>query len=90
MRSYINNSDKIVYWSANKGVVHNIVDSNEAPYTDYRPTEEISAFTGISSINKRQVASNVIIGSLNKMCIELGRQVRDILGLPFYENEIDI
>ena len=83
-------TDKIVYWSANKGVVHNIIESEDAPYTDFRPGEEISAFTGISSINKRQIASNVIIGSLNKLCVELGRQVRDILGLPFYENEIDI
>lgn len=70
--------------------MHNIVPSELAPYTDYRPNEEISAFTGISSINKRQIASNVIIGSLNKLVIELGRSVRDILGIPEIDNEIDI
>ena len=82
--------DKLTYWSANKGVVHSIVDSTEAPYTDFRPEEEISAFTGITSINKRQIASNIIIGSLNKLCIELGRKCREKLGIPFYNNEIDI
>ena len=80
--------DKLTYWSANKGVVHTIVPSNVAPYTDFRPNEEISAFTGISSINKRQIASNLIIGSLNKLCIELGRSVRDILGIPYMDEEI--
>lgn len=79
----------MVYWSANKGVIHSIIDSKDASYTDYRPNEEISAFTGITSINKRQIASNVIVGSLNKMCIELGRHVREIIGMPYYENEID-
>lgn len=82
--------DKLSYWSANKGTVHNIVPSDLAPYTDFRPHEEISAFTGISSINKRQIASNVIIGSLNKLVIELGRSIRDILGIPEIDNEIDI
>jgi hypothetical protein len=85
-----NLSDKIVYWSANKGVVHTIVPSENAPYTDFRKDEEVSCFTGISSINKRQIASNVIIGSLNKLCIELGRQVREIIGLPYYDNELNI
>lgn len=82
--------DKLTYWSANKGVVHSIVDSKEAPYTDFRPEEEISAFSGITSINKRQVASNIIVGSLNKLCIELGRQCRKKLGIPFYENELNM
>ncbi len=82
--------DKLTYWSANKGVVHAIVDSNEAPYTDFRPDEEISAFTGIASINKRQIASNIIIGSLNKLCIELGRKCREMLGMPFFDNEINL
>ena len=82
--------DKLSYWSANKGTVHNIVPSELAPYTDFRPDEEISAFTGISSINKRQIASNVIVGSLNKLMIELGRSVREELGIAPIENELDI
>lgn len=81
--------DKLSYWSANKGTIHSIVDSNNAPYTDFRPNEEISAFTGISSINKRQIASNILIGSLNKLMIELGRSVRDIMGIPPIDNELD-
>ena len=82
--------DKLTIFAANKGVVHNIIPSDVAPYTDFRPTEEISLYTGIATINKRQIASNLIVGSLNKLCIELGRSVRDILGIPFMENEIDI
>lgn len=82
--------DKLSIFSANKGVVHIIIPSEDAPYTDYRPNEEISLFTGISSINKRQIASNVIIGSLNKLVVELGRSVRDILGISEIDNEIDI
>ena len=82
--------DKLTYWSANKGVVHTIVDSNEAPYTDHRPDEEISAFTGIASINKRQIASNIIVGSLNKLCIELGRKCREMLDIPYYDNELNL
>jgi hypothetical protein len=82
--------DKLTYWSANKGVVHDIIDSKVAPYTDYRPDEEISAFTGIASINKRQIASNLLIGALNKLCIELARSCREKLGIPYYDNELDL
>ena len=82
--------DKLTIFAANKGVVHNIIPSEVAPYTDFRPDEEISLYTGIATINKRQIASNLIVGSLNKLCIELGRSVRDILGIPYIENEIDI
>ena len=80
--------DKITYWSANKGVIRNIIPSEMAPYTDFRPDEEISAYTGISSINKRQISSNLIVGSLNKLCIELGRSVREILGIPYMKDEV--
>ena len=82
--------DKLTIFAANKGVVHTIVPSENAPYSDFRPNEEISLYTGIATINKRQIASNLIVGSLNKLCIELGRSVRDILDIPFIENEIDI
>ena len=80
--------DKITYWSANKGVIRNIIPSELAPYTDFRPDEEVSAYTGISSINKRQISSNLIVGSLNKLCIELGRSVREILGIPYMKDEV--
>lgn len=82
--------DKLTIFAANKGVVHSIIPSEVAPYSDFRPNEEISLYTGIATINKRQIASNLIVGSLNKLCIELGRSVRDILDIPFIENEIDI
>ena len=80
--------DKLTIFSANKGVVHSIIESSNAPFTDFRPNEEISIFTGIATINKRQIASNLIVGSLNKLCVELGRSVRDILGMPYMEDEI--
>ena len=80
--------DKLVYYSANKGVTKYIIPDGKEPYTDFRPNETIDAFVGIASINKRMVTSTVVAGSLNKLMIELDRSCKDIAGIPWSEEKL--
>ena len=75
--------DKIVNWAALKGVIRNIPPEGEEPYSEYRPNEEISSMFSVDSINYRMVGSILIIGTINKGLIELDRQVKEIMGVPW-------
>ena len=75
--------DKIVYFSANKAVIDNIIPESKAPYTDFRPEEPVDAFVSVTSIDKRMVSSTLVYGSLQKLLIELDRSVKDILDIPY-------
>ena len=79
--------DKIVYFSANKAVIDNIIPESKAPYTDFRPKEPVDAFVSVTSIDKRMVSSTLVYGSLQKLLIELDRSVKDILNIPYDETE---
>lgn len=80
--------DKIVYYSANKGVEKDIFPVGQEPYTEYRPNEKIDAFAGETSIMKRMVASTITIGSINKLMVELDRHVKDIMDIPYDDSEV--
>ena len=80
--------DKIVFDRANKGIVKRIIPSEDAPYTDFRPNEEISAFAGIASFNARMITSPLKIGSVNKLMIELDRSCKDILGIKYDDSKV--
>lgn len=75
--------DKIVNWAALKGVIRNIPTKGLEPYSEYRPNEEISSMFSIDSINARMVGSILIVGAINKGLIELDRQVKEIMGIPW-------
>lgn len=79
--------DKIVYFSANKAVIDNIIPESKAPHTDFRPKEPVDAFVSVTSIDKRMVSSTLVYGSLQKLLIELDRSVKDILNIPYDETE---
>ncbi len=80
--------DKIVFDRANKGIIKDIIPKDKAPYTAFRPNEEISAFANVSSFNKRMVTSPMTMGALNKLMIELERSIKDILAVPYDDSKI--
>ena len=80
--------DKIVMDRANKGVIKDIIPSDQAPYTDFRPNEEVSVFANVSSFNNRMVVSPLIIGAINKLLIELDRSIKDILDIPYDDSKV--
>jgi hypothetical protein len=68
--------DKLVYYSALKGVAKDIFPKGKEPYTNFRPGEKVHSLLAISSVNARMVASVKKVGALNKTIIELDRAVR--------------
>lgn len=75
--------DKVVFYSANKGVVKNIFPEGEEPRSDFRPNEKINAFVGITSINGRMVTSIQHVAAINKILIELDRKSKEIMGFKW-------
>lgn len=75
--------DKVVAQSANKGVVKGIFPKGQAPFSEYRPNEEIHALFAARSFNARMVTSVWSSGAINKCMIELDRQVKEIMGLDW-------
>lgn len=80
--------DKLVYDRANKGILKDIIPADQAPYTEFRPNEEISGFANVSSFNNRMVSSPLKIGALNKLLIELDRSCKDILGIEYDDSKV--
>ena len=80
--------DKIVYFAANKATIKNIIPEKDTPYTDFRPNEKIDAFVSQISIDKRLVNSIPINGAINKLLIEMDRNVRDILNIPYDDSKV--
>ncbi len=75
--------DKTVAQSANKGVVKNIFPEGMEPFSEYRPEEKIHALYAARSFNARMVTSVWTSGAINKCMIELDRQVKEIMGIPW-------
>lgn len=75
--------DKLVYYSALKGVIKGIFPKGEEPYTDFRPNEKIRSFLTASSISRRMTGSIIKIGILHKILIELDRKIKDIYNIPW-------
>lgn len=75
--------DKIIYYSALKGVVKDIFPKNKEPYTDFRPDEKVHSLLSLGSVNGRMVTSVMINGAISKVLIELDRKVKEMAGIPF-------
>lgn len=75
--------DKLVLYTANKGVQHDFFPIGLEPTSEFRPDEKIHAFGSLSAINKRKVTSVTKVALINKSIIELTRKVKDILGIKF-------
>ena len=79
--------DKIVWYSANKGVNKGLFPEGEEPYTDLRPNEVIDGFITNTSVNGRMVCSIAVVGSLNKLMVELDRKCKDMLGIKYDDSK---
>lgn len=75
--------DKVVFYSANKGILKYIIPDGQEPTTSFRPEEPIDAFVSVTSINARMVTSTVLYGSLAKLMVELDRTCKDMMEVPY-------
>lgn len=75
--------DKLIYYSANKGVVKDIFPEGKEPKSSYRPKEKIHSLLAMDSINGRMVSSIQVNGGIYKGLIELARHCKDILGIKY-------
>ncbi|MDD3122027.1 MAG: hypothetical protein PHC62_00760 [Candidatus Izemoplasmatales bacterium] len=75
--------DKLIYWSALKGVVKDIFPEGKEPRSEFRPDEKIHSLLSIGSVNGRMTCSIIITSVINKGLIELSRKVKDILGIKY-------
>lgn len=79
--------DKLVAQSANKGTNKYIFPRGQEPFSEYRPEESIHALFAARSFNARKVTSVWVSGAINKVLIELDRQIKEELGIPQYRLE---
>ena len=80
--------DKIVFYSANKGIVKYIIPKDDEPYTEFRPNEHIDSFMSLSSISGRMTMSIALMAAINKLMIELDRSIKEISGIPVDDSKI--
>lgn len=74
--------DKIVYYSANKGVTKTKFPNGKEPHSEFRPEEEVSSLVSVGSQQARMVTSIVKVGGIYKALIELDRANKEELGIP--------
>src|SRR5699024_6169665 len=71
--------DKISFYTALKTVVSDVFPKDEAPYSEYRPDEEIQAVLSPLSVVSRMTVDVFLMLYSNKALIELKRTVADKL-----------
>lgn len=81
--------DKLIYYSANKGVAKDIFPRGKEPRSSFRPDEKIHTLAAKGSLDGRMVCSIMIDGGINKGLIELSRKCKDILGIKYNINLFD-
>lgn len=75
--------DKLVFMSAIKGETKNIFPIGQEPYTDRAPSEIIDSLCPLPSVLHRMVASVKILTGLYKGVIEVTRQMKEALSIPY-------
>lgn len=75
--------DKMIYLDAVKGVIKKVIPKEETPNTDFRPNEGVHSLLAKASLDARMVTSVQLVGSINKVLIELDRSIKDELGIPW-------
>lgn len=70
--------DKIVFFSALKTIITNVIPEGQEAYTAFRPDEKIGAVLSCNSIIARGIVSCQYMMMGNKLLIELSRQLKDI------------
>lgn len=70
--------DKIVFFSALKSIITDVIPEGQEAYTEFRPDEKIGAVLSCNSIIARGIVSCQYMMMGNKLLIELSRQLKDI------------
>lgn len=70
--------DKIVFFSALKTIITDVIPEGQEAYTAFRPDEKIGAVLSCNSIIARGIVSCQYMMMGNKLLIELSRQLKDI------------
>ncbi|MGL5744519.1 MAG: hypothetical protein ACRCXX_05150, partial [Cetobacterium sp.] len=70
--------DKIIYYTALKGIVSKIFPKELSPFSEYRPEEPIDAICGPIGIGARMTTSIETVCLGNKVLIELKRKCREL------------
>jgi hypothetical protein len=73
--------DKLTFFVALKGIVRGIFPEGDEPTSEYRPEEKIDALLALGSTQSRMTFSIKIHMLLNKILVELARNVREELGI---------
>lgn len=82
--------DKMIYYSALKGVAKTKFPLGDEPYSEYRKDERVDTMLPIASINARMTTAVMNVGVCNKLMIELSRQIKDMAGKKYKLNLTDI
>lgn len=80
--------DKIIYYSALKGVIKDIFPEGLEPRSEFRPQEKVHSMLAVGSVNGRMVTSILINGAINKYLIELSRKCKEIAGMKVSFDDI--
>lgn len=75
--------DKLIYWSANKGVVKYIFPDGKVPYVLGHPDQKIHSLVAIASTNGRMVTSIQNVGVIQYLLIEAVRAIKDKIGMKY-------
>lgn len=75
------NTDKLVLQSANKGVAKSVFPLGEEPYSTFDPSKTIHCVASSRSFNARMVTSPIVSGAINKGLVNLDEQVKKIMGI---------
>lgn len=70
--------DKLVWFTALKGVCCEVIPEGFEPYSEYRPEEEVSGTISENAILGRMTPSIILTVLGNKMIVELKRHLEDI------------
>lgn len=81
--------DKLVYWSANKGVVKSIFPKGKEPYFLSEPEEKVHTLISIASVNGRMVSSIQNVGIIQNLLVEATKKAKDMAGIKYDYNKLD-
>ena len=78
--------DKLIYYSADNGVIKDIFPRGKEPKSSFRPKEKIHALLSSGSVDGRMVCSIMVNGAINKGLVELSRKCKDLLGIKYNDD----
>ena len=81
--------DKLIYWSANKGVVKSIFPKGKEPYCLSDPSEKLHTVLSIASANGRMITSIQNVGIIQNLLVEATKKAKDMAGIPYDYNKLD-